>query len=129
MLIHADGIMMFMMKIKRKLNDYKFTFSSKDLQAVKYIKDLMQIGVSSLKIEGRMKSEHYLGTIIGAYRRIIDDIYEGREINEKEKYPTEMAKAETVLLNGFLLGSVGEDQQIFDRTSEVPFTRGLWRKY
>ncbi len=105
---------------KKKLSKNKFTFASKDLQAVDYIKSLMEIGVTSLKIEGRMKGEHYLGTIVGTYRRIIDDIYNNKKVNSK-KYLKEMAKAENrPTCTGYLGGKFNEKQQIFDRKSEIP---------
>ena len=52
-----------------------FTFATKDLNMSKYIKDLIDIGVTSLKVEGRMRSLYYLATVIGTYRNIIDDYY------------------------------------------------------
>ena len=53
-----------------------FTMATKDLNMAYYIKDLIDIGVSSLKVEGRMRSLYYLATVIGTYRKIIDDIYD-----------------------------------------------------
>ena len=47
---------------------------SKDLNMVKYIEDLINIGVSSFKIEGRMRSIYYIATVTLCYRRIIDGI-------------------------------------------------------
>lgn len=52
-----------------------FTFATKDMNMASYIKDLIEIGVSSLKVEGRMRSLYYLATVIGTYRNIIDDYY------------------------------------------------------
>ena len=40
-----------------------------------YIRDLIEIGVASLKVEGRMRSLYYLATVIGSYRKLIDSIY------------------------------------------------------
>ena len=57
-----------------KDND-KFTLATKDLNMARYIKDLIDIGVSSLKVEGRMRSLYYLATVIGSYRFLIDSIY------------------------------------------------------
>ena len=58
-----------------KLNhDSFFQIASKDLMAVSYIKDLYEIGVESLKIEGRMKSLHYVATLAYTYRKLLDDI-------------------------------------------------------
>ena len=52
--------------------EQKFTMATKDLNMSNYIKDLIEIGVASLKIEGRMRSLYYLATVIGTYRKIID---------------------------------------------------------
>lgn len=52
-----------------------FTLATKDLNMARYIKDLIDIGVKSLKVEGRMRSIYYLATVIGSYRRIIDNYY------------------------------------------------------
>ena len=60
-----------------------FTFATKDLNMAKYIKDLIEIGVTSLKVEGRMRSLYYLATVIGTYREIIDSIYAGTLTEEK----------------------------------------------
>lgn len=53
----------------------KFTIATKDLNMATYIKDLIDIGVKSLKVEGRMRSLYYLATVIGTYRKIIDACY------------------------------------------------------
>lgn len=53
----------------------KFTMATKDLNMSNYIKDLIDIGVASLKIEGRMRTLYYLATVIGTYRKIIDECY------------------------------------------------------
>ena len=56
--------------------DKKFTMATKDLNMSSYIKDLINIGVKSLKVEGRMRSLYYLATVIGTYRKIIDACYD-----------------------------------------------------
>ena len=63
-------------------NDHKFTMATKDLNLSKSIKDLIDVGVKSLKVEGRMRSIYYTATVIGAYRKIIDYYYDNR--NEPE---------------------------------------------
>lgn len=76
-----------------------FSMSSKDMMAAKYIQDLIEAGVCSLKIEGRMKSTYYVATVIRAYRMLIDRIYEGNvdeifmnmildELSRSENRPT-----------------------------------------
>ena len=57
-----------------KLIDDNFQMSPKDLNMAKYIKDMIDIGVNSLKIEGRMRSGYYLATVLLCYRRIINKI-------------------------------------------------------
>ena len=52
-----------------------FTLALKDMNMAEYIGDLIDIGVTSLKVEGRMRSLYYLATVIGTYRKIIDDYY------------------------------------------------------
>ena len=68
--------------------DTKFTMATKDLNLSRNIKDLIEVGVASLKVEGRMRSSYYLATVIGTYRKIIDYYYENREDEEylKEQY-------------------------------------------
>ncbi len=52
-----------------------FTFATKDNNLANYIGKLIDIGVTSLKVEGRMRSLYYLATVIGTYREIIDRYY------------------------------------------------------
>ncbi len=69
-------------------DDTKFTMATKDLNLSRYIKELIDIGVTSLKVEGRMRSSYYLATVIGTYRKIIDYYYEKRNDPEylEEQY-------------------------------------------
>lgn len=62
--------------------DKKFTMATKDLNMAKYIPDLIDIGVRSLKVEGRMRSIYYLATVIGSYRTLIDSYYNNRLTDE-----------------------------------------------
>ena len=102
------------------MSDNLFTLSSKDLRIIKQIKDLINMGVSSLKIEGRMKSEYYIATIISTYRKIIDDIYAGKLKSEK-KYIKELEKATSRPASiGFYNGLVTPKEQIYDKTAEIP---------
>ena len=50
-----------------------FRMSPKDLTMLKHIPELIEMGISSLKIEGRMRSVHYIGTVVSVYRKLIDD--------------------------------------------------------
>jgi len=61
----------------------KFTMATKDINMARHIGDMIDIGIKSLKVEGRMRSLYYLATVIGAYREIIDSYYEGTLTEEK----------------------------------------------
>ncbi len=55
-----------------------YIFNSKDLCMISHLKDVISAGVTSLKIEGRMKSEYYVACVTGAYRRALDDCIQGK---------------------------------------------------
>lgn len=98
-----------------------FTMSSKDLQAIKFIPDLIDAGVASLKIEGRMKSLHYIATVVSTYRQVIDAYIKTGEITDIEQYELEISKAENrQTAPGFLNGFPGVNEQLFDLNSERP---------
>jgi len=59
----------------------EFTFCTKDLSMLKYIPDMIDMGIASFKIEGRMRSIYYIATIVDTYRRAIDNY-----LNNKDKY-------------------------------------------
>ncbi len=104
-----------------KLNDnISFSMSSRDLQTVKQISDLIDIGVDSLKIEGRMKSIHYIATVVNTYRRLIDDICNDSDL-DLPKYLLEIKKAENRLTShGFMEGMTTIDEQLYNMRSENP---------
>lgn len=52
-----------------------FTMATKDLNMARYVSELIEMNVTSMKVEGRMRSLYYLATVIGAYRKIIDNYY------------------------------------------------------
>ena len=60
-----------------------YILNSKDLCMIKYINDLVDAGVTSFKIEGRMKSPYYVATVTNAYRRAIDDYVNGRPFDNE----------------------------------------------
>lgn len=94
--------------IKLNEDDHMFSMSSKDLCAMKYIPALIDAGVSSFKIEGRMKSQYYLATIVRTYRMLIDEYYETGSISQKRMqwYYEELSKAENRLSAGGFYGGV-----------------------
>lgn len=106
---------------ENKLNeDEAFSMSSKDLQTVKHISDLIDMGVASLKIEGRMKSIHYIATVVNTYRKLIDDICDDFEV-DLPNYLLQIKKAENRLTShGFMEGMTTIDEQLYNMRSENP---------
>ena len=76
-------------------------FSSKDLCLIKEIPEIIDMGVDSLKIEGRLKTEYYLASVIGAYRNAIDDYEKDPEHYDYTKYLKELEKVKTRRLTTF----------------------------
>ena len=107
-------------KVYNPLNDY-FAMSSKDLCAIKAIPMLMDAKVNSFKIEGRMKSLHYIATVVNAYRRIIDEYESTGTVKDYNIYLDSIAKAENRLTStGFLFGEPTIDEQLYDLNLTVP---------
>ena len=81
-------------------SDTKFTASSKDLMMIDYVKDMIEIGISSLKVEGRMRSNYYVATVINTYRSMIDDYYNNsltiEKINHYKKILERVANRDAV---------------------------------
>lgn len=103
------------------LSDHSFSMSSKDLEALEQIPYLIDSKVSSLKIEGRMKSLHYIATVVSTYRKLIDDYTKNGSIPDFNPYLIELQKAENRLTShGYLEGLPGVDEQLFNKSSEQP---------
>ena len=71
---------------KEKITDIPFSMTPKDLNMVPFIKDMIDIGVNSFKIEGRMRSVYYISTVILIYRRLIDRIVNNSITSAYTKY-------------------------------------------
>ena len=97
-----------------------FQMSSKDLASIREIPRLIDANVDSFKIEGRMKSIHYIATVVSNYRKIIDD-YLTTGVVDFEYYEREMKKAANRLTStGFLEGIVTPNEQLYNLRSEEP---------
>ena len=55
-----------------KVNNIKFAMSPKDLNLLQSVPEMIELGIDSLKVEGRMKSIHYVATVVSTYRKLID---------------------------------------------------------
>lgn len=118
-------------KVYNPEGDY-FAMSSKDLCAIEAIPRLMDIGVDSFKIEGRMKSLHYIATVVNAYRRIIDEYEQNNEVKDFEIYKNAILKAENRLTStGFLFHKPTINEELYDLNLTVPTKEfiGIVRSY
>ena len=70
-------------------------FSSKDLCLIKEIPEIIDMGVDSLKIEGRLKTEYYVASVVNAYRNAIDDYKKNPQNYDYTKYLNELEKVKT----------------------------------
>ena len=70
-----------------------YIMNSKDLNMISYIDEMVAAGICSFKIEGRMKSEYYVATVVNAYRRAIDAWFEiGAQYKEDRSFVNEILK-------------------------------------
>lgn len=99
-----------------------YIFNSKDLCMIEHIPDLINAGIMSLKIEGRIKTCFYVGTVIRAYREAIDDYLKDPALYEskKEYYIQEAAKASyRGFTTGFYYGKPNQEEQIYTTSSYI----------
>ncbi len=76
-------------------------FSSKDLCLMNEIPEIIDLGVNSLKVEGRLKTEYYIASVINAYRNAIDDYQKDPKNYDATKYLKEIEKVKTRGLTTF----------------------------
>lgn len=99
-----------------------YIFNSKDLCMIEHIPELVQAGIDSFKIEGRMKTALYVATVARTYRRAIDDYFESREQYEKHMpWYLEQIVACTYrqFTTGFFFGKPDEATQIYDNNTYI----------
>ena len=78
-----------------------YILSSKDMCLIKELPEIISMGVDSLKIEGRLKTEYYLATVINTYRTAIDECFENMEGYDYTKFLDELEKTKTRGLTTF----------------------------
>ena len=78
-----------------------YIFSSKDLCLIEDLPEIIEMGVDSLKIEGRLKTEYYLASVVNTYRTAIDECMENMKEYSAEKYVKELEKTKTRGLTKF----------------------------
>lgn len=95
-----------------------YIFNSKDLCMIEHIPELVEAGIDSFKIEGRMKTALYVATVARTYRMAIDDFFE-----DPEKYKANIPKYQELIsqctyrqfTTGFFFGKPDEEAQIYDK--------------
>jgi putative protease len=95
-----------------------YIMNSKDLRAVQHVERLVQVGVHSLKIEGRTKSHYYVARTAQVYRKAIDDAVAGRPF-DKSLMGTLESLAHRGYTEGFLRRHVHDEYQNYERGSSV----------
>ena len=99
-----------------------YIFNSKDLCMIEHIPEMVDAGIDSLKIEGRMKTALYVATVARTYRKAIDDFFQSRELYESHMdwYKEEISKCTyRQFTTGFYFGKPDENTQIYDNNTYV----------
>ena len=99
-----------------------YIFNSKDLCMIEHIPEMIDAGIDSFKIEGRMKTALYVATVARTYRKAIDDYMESPELcrSNMEYYKSEIAKCTyRQFTTGFYFGKTDQDSQIYDNNTYI----------
>ena len=99
-----------------------YIFNSKDLCMIEYIPELIEAGIDSFKIEGRMKTALYVATVARTYRRAIDDYLQSPDLY-REHMPWYLDQISNCtyrqFTTGFFFGKPSEEAQIYDSNTYV----------
>ena len=99
-----------------------FIFNSGDLCMIEHIPEMLEAGIDSFKIEGRMKTALYVATVTRTYRKAIDDCLRDREFYRRnmEWYREEIGKCTfRSYTTGFYFGKPGAESQIYDNSTYI----------
>ena len=98
-----------------------FIFNSRDLCMIEYIPQLVQSGIDSLKLEGRVKTEYYVATVVKTYREAIDRYFENPDAYQTDpKWLEELSKVSNRhYTTGFYLGKPDETAQVYETSAYV----------
>lgn len=107
---------------RKDMGNIAYLLSPKDLAAIELVPELIEAGVSSLKIEGRMKSPEYVANVVSKYRKAIDEYIAGREYSPSKKELRELQQSfSRGFTYGFLKGT--NHKTLLDGT--FPKSRGV----
>lgn len=98
-----------------------YIFNAKDLCLLEFLPEILSAGIASLKIEGRVKSEYYVATIVRAYRQELDRYYENPESYQisQEALETVCKVSHRMYCHGFWNGEAKTDGQIHASSSYI----------
>lgn len=98
-----------------------FIFNSKDLCMIRHIPEIIESGITSLKIEGRVKSSYYVATIVQAYRREIDRYLADPEnyTFDEESYNELCKVSHRPYTTGFYFGKPSHTEQVYSTSSYI----------
>lgn len=98
-----------------------FIMNSKDLSMIEYIPELIESGIKSFKIEGRMKSPYYVATVVRAYKMVMDEYFKDpKNYKFNEKWLEEIKKAShRDHTTGFYFGKPTENEQLYTSSSYI----------
>lgn len=95
-----------------------YIMNSKDLCLLPYLDEVVASGIDSLKVEGRMKSVHYVASVVKAYRMALDAACAGTPYEVREEWIEELGKvSHRAYTTGFFLGKTTEADQIYGSSS------------
>lgn len=109
--------------VQKPMGDVAYLLSPKDLAAVELVPELIEAGVTSFKIEGRLKSPEYVANVVGKYRRAIDNYFEGVTEGPSREAMRELQQSfSRGFTHGFLRGT--NNKQLVEGT--FPKSRGVY---
>ena len=104
-----------------KKRDIDYSIATKDLNLSEFIPDLIDMGVKSIKIEGRMRSSYYIATVISCYRKLINAYYNNSFnedlLKEMQKRLYRVANREST--SQYFKGTVSKDDQYYIGRDEI----------
>lgn len=96
-----------------------FTFCTKDLSMLSSLPKLIELGINSLKVEGRMRSVYYVATVINIYRKAIDDYFNGNfKLNKKYEHTLRKVANRDATVQ-FFNGKYGKNCQYYNGREEI----------
>ncbi|EFM11560.1 peptidase U32 [Paenibacillus curdlanolyticus YK9] len=109
--------------VQQPMGDVAYLLSPKDLAAIDIVPELIEAGVTSFKIEGRLKSPEYVANVVSKYRRVIDNYFDGNNAQPSKEEVRELQQSfSRGFTHGFLKGT--NNKQLVDGT--FPKSRGVY---